>query len=387
MPVGSWPRWSFVVLGALVLSAGLAPGESGSRLDDLEERLAQMRKQIEAGRRRIAELRQEGQDLDAVLKELGRQRDLLASYLRELAAKERALEGEIAREETLLEQRQVRLGYLRRDFSGLLRQFQKHRAAEVAELLFSSSNFAELFARLQYWARTVKAVRNRADSLRGALEATRRVISKLRERKKRLARTRAERRARLDELEVISAERRRQRECLEAEIAAFEDQVRRMEEASLRLQQLIAEEQARAHPLLPAEGLTGRRGRLPWPVSGRVITGFGTHIHPRYGTRVQFEGIEIAAPMGEPVLAVAPGEVVYSGWFEGYGRTVILAHGGGFYTVYGHCSSLSVRKGERVEERQEIARVGDTDSIKGSCLYFELRRGREALDPRRWLRH
>jgi murein hydrolase activator len=108
-------------------------------------------------------------------------------------------------------------------------------------------------------------------------------------------------------------------------------------------------------------------------------------VHPRYGTRVPQNGIDITAPLGTPVRAVAAGSVVYVDWLPGYGRTVILDHGGGFYTLYAHASSVAVHRGDRVVEGQTIAGVGDTDSIRGPCLHFEVRQGEKALNPREWL--
>ena len=112
---------------------------------------------------------------------------------------------------------------------------------------------------------------------------------------------------------------------------------------------------------------------------------FGTHIHPKYGTRVRQQGIEITAAEGTAIRAVAPGRVVYVGWLEGYGKTVILDHGQGYFTLYAHASVTLVAQHAAVGAREEIARVGSTDSLRGSGLHFEIRKGPEALDPAAWL--
>jgi septal ring factor EnvC (AmiA/AmiB activator) len=97
------------------------------------------------------------------------------------------------------------------------------------------------------------------------------------------------------------------------------------------------------------------------------------------------KGVEYEAPLGAPVRAVAPGGVRFAGRFRGYGKTVILDHGGGYFSVASHLSETRVAVGDVVAAGEEIGRVGDTGSLNGPELYFELRRGGEALDPREWL--
>ena len=116
------------------------------------------------------------------------------------------------------------------------------------------------------------------------------------------------------------------------------------------------------------------------------VAEFGFEVHPKYGTKVPQNGIVVAAPLGTEIEATAEGVVEFVDWYDGYGRTVILNHGGGYYSLYAHASAVLVRRGDRVSAGDVIAKVGDTDSIRGSCLHFELRHSEEALNPRQWLR-
>src|SRR5262249_15466529 len=97
------------------------------------------------------------------------------------------------------------------------------------------------------------------------------------------------------------------------------------------------------------------------------------------------KGIDIRAPIASTVRAVFDGDVAFAGWFEGFGRLVILEHPGGYYTLYAHLESLEVSKGMHVNAYQVVGLVGDSGSTKGAYLYFELRRGRDAVDPLEWL--
>jgi septal ring factor EnvC (AmiA/AmiB activator) len=130
-----------------------------------------------------------------------------------------------------------------------------------------------------------------------------------------------------------------------------------------------------------------RRGRLPWPLEGRVITAFGFEQHPEFKTVVMNKGVEISPAKDKSlILAVHPGKVVYADYFEGYGNLLIIDHGMTYYTLYGHCSEFLASVGDMVRAGQPVAVVGDTGSLKGECLYFEVRYKTKALDPLQWLK-
>jgi murein DD-endopeptidase MepM/ murein hydrolase activator NlpD len=127
------------------------------------------------------------------------------------------------------------------------------------------------------------------------------------------------------------------------------------------------------------------KGVLPWPAAGKVIQGFGPRRHPRFGTVVPHNGVAIGAPMGADVRAVADGKVVFADWFQGYGRTVIVDHGGGIMSVLSHLSAVIVEVGQPVVQGQMVGLVGDSGSLEGARLYFELRRDGAPENPLGWL--
>jgi len=133
------------------------------------------------------------------------------------------------------------------------------------------------------------------------------------------------------------------------------------------------------------EAAGSARSRLPWPLEGQVLTRFGTQRHPQFGTMVYRRGIEIQAHEGESVRAVQGGLVAYADWYKGYGKLMIIDHGGGFYTLYGNLSRLDLKKEDRVAGGQVLGLAGETGGTKGSKLYFEIRRNGEAQDPLAWL--
>jgi septal ring factor EnvC (AmiA/AmiB activator) len=130
---------------------------------------------------------------------------------------------------------------------------------------------------------------------------------------------------------------------------------------------------------------------LDWPLSGRVIYRFGSERRPN-GVMIQWAGIGIAAATGTPVRAVRPGRVALAGPFDGYGSTVILSHGDGFYTVYTYLEEIGVVQGRDVGEGQVVGTVGGADTPEGPHLEFQIRVPEVpggsplARDPMQWLR-
>lgn len=139
-------------------------------------------------------------------------------------------------------------------------------------------------------------------------------------------------------------------------------------------------------PGTPGTGFAGLRGRLAWPADGRVVGEYGAQVHPRFGTKTFRNGIDIDVAEGTGITAVASGHVLYTGWFRGYGNLIIVDHGGEYYTLYAHASNIRVAEGDEVKQGQVIGTVGDTGSLQGPRLYFEVRHGGRPQDPAQWLR-
>ncbi len=130
-----------------------------------------------------------------------------------------------------------------------------------------------------------------------------------------------------------------------------------------------------------------QKGRLSWPVIGAITSGFGMRRHPLLGGAYMLHtGIDISADYGTSVRAVAPGKVIYADWYGGYGKLVIIDHGGGVSTLYAHLSRMVVELEEEVSEGQIIGYVGSTGLSTGPHLHFEVRVNGEPQDPSPWLK-
>jgi len=120
-------------------------------------------------------------------------------------------------------------------------------------------------------------------------------------------------------------------------------------------------------------------------VEGKVVSIYGKVEHPKFHTITFNNGIEIAANIGTEVRSVYNGRIAYSGWFRGYGKVVIVEHGGGYYTLFARLSKIVKDINSTVEKGDVLALVGDTGSIKGPHLYFEVRQKGIPLDPLNWV--
>jgi murein DD-endopeptidase MepM/ murein hydrolase activator NlpD len=136
------------------------------------------------------------------------------------------------------------------------------------------------------------------------------------------------------------------------------------------------------------EAILRERGYTPsiWPVNGRLESGFGGRRNPFGGSSFEFHsGQDIDAPFGEPVIAGASGKVTFAGWQNGYGQLVVIDHGGGLTTRYGHLSHIDVVEGQSVSRAEFLGRVGSTGRSTGPHLHYEVRINDEPVNPLQYL--
>jgi murein DD-endopeptidase MepM/ murein hydrolase activator NlpD len=126
-------------------------------------------------------------------------------------------------------------------------------------------------------------------------------------------------------------------------------------------------------------------GAMIWPLSGPITSEFGWRTHPIFGTQRYHSGLDIGGDYGLPIAAAASGVVIHAGWISGYGNTVIIDHGGGITTLYGHNESLLVGVGESVAQGQTIAMCGSTGNSTGPHCHFEVRENGEPVSPYSYL--
>ncbi len=189
---------------------------------------------------------------------------------------------------------------------------------------------------------------------------------------------------RIDEWDLRSAEIEQADEEMEREIFRIEEEIRRKEEERRRQEEeerrRAIEEQRRAH-----EAEFGPFELVAWPADGEKTSGFGPRVHPIFGTVRQHNGIDLDGNTGDRVRAARSGEVILAGERGGFGNTIVIYHGLGYSTLYGHLDRIEVSVGQNVASGDRIGAIGSTGWSTGPHLHFELRIDGKAADPTPYL--
>jgi len=189
---------------------------------------------------------------------------------------------------------------------------------------------------------------------------------------RRLAERQEEQSAAMGERRELLSEVRDRRREIEAQLASLQEDSR---EIARRLRALSRTAAGKAR------GGMRFAGGFEAPVDGAVTSGFGLRFHPILRRSRMHDGIDFAGSTGDPIRAAAAGVVVFSGTMRGYGRVVVVDHGGGMSTLYAHCSAVLAREGREVGRGSVIARVGSTGQSTGPHLHFEVRRNGNPIRP------
>ncbi len=280
------------------------------------------------------------------------------------------------------------------DAETLLRRQQRRLARRIAasyedgpisvpDILLGATDLADLMDRQYY----VSRVMDRDATLVRELRTARQYVSDQRRRLllqlEVLATAHLDSEARVAEVAQQAARHRKLLGSVQRERTLQEQRLAELEADSQEVQQALARVLARrlANP-------GSYRALPPWtgafarPARGPVTSGFGWRFHPILGTSRMHTGIDIGAATGSPVYAAGAGEVLSAGWRGGYGRCIILLHGGEVATLYGHLSAIRVRVGQGVARGQVIGSVGSTGLSTGPHLHFEVRRNGVPVNPR-----
>jgi septal ring factor EnvC (AmiA/AmiB activator) len=375
--------------------AASAASETDAEIENQKRELESLRHQLDEQHAITKQLQGQAKNLLGRLRETEKNLQLTMRYLRALERRRRAVAGDLGSTTSELARTAVELEGDRRRLAWRMREIYKRGRSAELEYVLSARSFGDLVTRTYYLARIAQEDRGQVLLTEARRAAVQDQKLRLESRKRELDRLREETDRERQSLSRLTAERRSLLNKIRSDAKASEQVAQELERASKRVQGLIgqlekrrlAAERGAPGTELPLLGDFGRnKGRLAWPVNGRVARPFGTQTNPRFGTSVFNSGIDIAASFGTPILAVAKGRVEYVSWLEGYGKCAIINHGGGYYTLYAHASEILVPVGKDVAPGDLIGRVGDTGSTIGTALHFEIRRGKEAVNPLDWLR-
>jgi septal ring factor EnvC (AmiA/AmiB activator) len=391
-------RWVVLVslLLGLFLSVPWALGQDlGGEKGEAEERLEQLRQELAGKRESLKKLETTERSALDELVELQERISLAQQLLNRIHQRMRQLNKEI---DSLLVAQGVASDSLdgkMLDLKLRLSSIYKQSRWYDYELLMDSDTFVNLGRRLYLLERLASYDRRIIEEIRSlnlALEKQQNLLTEDRAKLEALERESNSERALLvleekRKTTYIGQVRQKRRLALKA-VGDLEGSVSQMESLIAELEQrILAEQKQKAEEELLASGeFMKLKGRLPWPVGGEILVPYGIVTHPVFKTKTTNPGVDIRAPLGTEVKAIADGRVIYTSWMRGYGNFVIISHPGGHTSLYGHLLETLVEVDQWVVTGQVIAKVGESGTFLGPSLHFELRRGRETLNPEEWLR-
>ncbi len=374
-----WSRWALsLAAGAAVVGYGVAA--SSVQADDTRDRIEAARQEAadreaeaEAFKREAERYRAELEAIDLeVIRSRRSQRDLK----RRQKKAERALDDARA----ALEEIEAKLTDAREALDARLVALYKARGARGVPVMYAAR---DLQAGLRLYA-----------SMERVLAEDARLFQQYGVLREQWAAKEREARGLVVEIEGTEAEYLKRKQAEKQKLVErrnLEDLLRTRADRSLRVAEELRELAERLEEQLRRDGdrmqvqSAGlQRGRVPRPVSGDVRFRFGRQVDSEYRTTTQRMGIEIEADLGLPVRSVGAGRVIFADYVRGYGQMVMVDHGGGTTTVSGYLAEVAVRPKDTVLAGQVIGTVGETGSISGPGLYFEIRKDGKPVNPESW---
>lgn len=423
---GSWREIVISVILALLLAtlpSGWAGGTglSQEEADQASQQLERLRQEIQEFEKRISESQNREKNLLGELEDFDREIALRLELIQKLEQERNRAQRSLEATQRELGLLQVEIGKTRSDSIHTAQERDslaalvsrraiytyKHLQRDVLKAILTSHSVVQMLTRQEYIKRIAAADRRNLLYLDQKNQKLIRLGNELAERQNeqsvRLERYRKIAQYKNELIEEGNSEaellkkRRQDRESLLKRIRQDQDLLRTQladkKLAAQRIESLIKSLEARRESLPTPPGVTWApaipfsqlRGKLNWPTLGRVVSRFGLQRHQKLATVTENPGIEIEAKEGTPVSSVCTGQITKITWLRGYGNTVIMDHHDGYYTVYAHLGQILVREGQIVSGGEMIGRVGQSGSLSGPRLHFEVWAKREKQDPITWL--
>ena len=306
-----------------------------------------------------------------------------------------AVENDITLNERQLAEAQKRLEGREAVFYKRVRDIYINGRLSYLDVVIGSKDFSDFTNRLEVLKRIIDSDINLISEIkkeRAQIEAHKK---KLEEDRAKLVELEKAALAKQAEIEQKKAERNVVLQKAQNDRAVAMQAIEELNASSAQISAMLKERQAaRAAAAAAAAQSAGQgssytwvqgTGQLGWPVSGEITSPYGYRVHPIWGTTIYHSGIDIGVDEGTPVHAADSGVIVWSGWMGGYGYAVVIDHGNGLSTLYGHNSELAVDEGQSVSKGQVVAYAGSTGNSTGPHVHFEVRENGDPVDPMGYL--
>jgi murein DD-endopeptidase MepM/ murein hydrolase activator NlpD len=368
---------SLVLMFAGLLLTGMVLPDSANAQSARQRQMQRNRETKRELEQKVKQLRSEKKELSEVINSLDQRR---ADRKQELDSITKQLKGaEKTLSQMKVERKQIEdnLASYRDTLGERMRAMYMQGDMGYLDLLFNANNFNDFVDRVFY----VQTICNRDENLiTQTQEDQARLAEKIQQinlKIDEISAIREAQRLKLAELNQALSEKNQDLAAINADEALYNRQIKEMEAENKRIAAMIRQSNRSA---------SGYKG-APWtssflkPCNGPITSGYGYRTHPIFRSRRMHTGVDIGAPYGTTIKAAGDGKVVSCGWFGGYGNCVIIDHGKGRSTLYGHCSRLCCSAGDIVKAGQKIAEVGSTGNSTGNHCHFEVRINGDPVNP------
>ncbi|HEU4798731.1 MAG TPA: peptidoglycan DD-metalloendopeptidase family protein [bacterium] len=374
-----------VVLGLVI---AVAPGSavpsslaSTANLREPREQLQRLLVKLTRSKRQLREVKRREHRVLGELEHIDRSRESAEHRLRQVAAELVHSRTAVQATATRLAATERRLAGHRERLRGRLRTIYKYGRTGYVDILLGAGDIGEFITRWHFITSIVRSDGRLISAYAADFEEARALHMALVAEQQRLATISARTEARQRDMVAQEQAKRAMLARLQKERVAYERMVQELEEDSRQLEVLILRVQSSGGG--PTVAIARSLAGFIWPARGVFTSGFGMRRHPIFRIRRMHTGQDIAAPYGTPVQAAAEGQVIYTGWFGGYGKIIVIDHGQGISTLYAHLSSILTRDGARIRRAQTIGRIGSTGYSTGPHVHFEVRVNGRPINPAR----
>lgn len=351
---------------------------------DLKNKKTNAESKMTDKKKEIKTLESETKKVEDEIKKLQNQIDKTKSELKKAESEIHTLTNNIKKTEEELAKKEDELEESEETFSSRLRVMYKNGNLGYLELLLSSADLKDFISRTQMLQKIADHDVKLIENIKDQKEEIERHRVNLKSQRASLEATKTRLDSKKDELQTASRSQEQLRSKLKADISKAEKEYDALNKLAKDIEKEILAKQNVSKPY--SGGAVG--GGMGWPVPGytRISSPFGYRVHPVFKTKKFHSGVDIPAPSGVTVNAAAGGKVIHAGRLGGYGNTVMIDHGGGVVSLYGHNSSLLVSNGATVSRGTPIARIGSTGVSTGPHLHFEVRKNGGCINPLSWLK-